>query len=175
MHTLRQYWFHPLKVPLADLPGRPNYEKYGIQTPGCAFAGCYNDVWVFNPKGWSRDQILGAAAAKYEKIPDSQILPTRPGFDQVSPGPALRKEIVQDFSDFRLSETGNFSTENAWNEGWECSAWVQILKHFYNFLSIRTTYEFQTLKIIKIIKKNFEAKNKAFKENGVGKLICPDH
>ena len=157
------------------MPGRPNYEKYGIQTPGCAFAGCYNDVWVFNPKGWSRDQILGAAAAKYEKIPDSQILPTRPGFDQVSPGPALRKEIVQDFSDFRLSETGNFSTENAWNEGWECSAWVQILKHFYNFLSIRTTYEFQTLKIIKIIKKNFEAKNKAFKENGVGKLICPDH
>ena len=123
------------------MPGRPNYEKYGIQTPGCAFAGCYNDVWVFNPKGWSRDQILGPAAAKYEKIPDSQILPTRPGFDQISPGPVMRKEIVQDFSDFRLSETGNFSTENAWNEGWECSAWVKIFQHFYSFLSIRTTSE----------------------------------
>lgn len=170
MHTLRKYWFHPLKVPLADLPGRPNYEKYGIQTPGCAFAGCYNDVWVFNPKGWSRDQILGPAAAKYEKIPDSQILPTRPGFDQVSPGPALRKEIVQDFSDFRLSETGNFSTENAWNEGWECSGLVQIIQYFYNFLSIRTKSENHFN-----YQEKFRIQNKAFKENGVGKLTCPDH
>lgn len=159
-----------MEVPLADLPGRPNYEKYGIQTPGCAFAGCYNDVWVYNPKGWSRDQILGPAAAKYEKLLDSEILPTRPGFDQISPGPALRKDIFQDFSDFRLSETGKFSTENAWNEGWECSAWVQIFQHFYNLLSNRTS-----LKSIKIIKKKFETKNKAFRENGVGKLTCPDH
>ena len=136
MHKLRKYWFDLLKVPLADLPGRPNYEKYGIQTPGCAFAGCYNDVWVYNPRGWSRDQILGPAAAKYENIPDSEILPTRPGFDQISPGPALRKKIVQDFSDFRLSETANFSTENAWNEGWECSAWLRIFWHFYDLLSI---------------------------------------
>ena len=113
-----------LLQPAADIPGRTFYERYG-NIEGCSIASQFSDVWVFNPRGWNRTDVLGKSAAKYENLNDSEILPTRIGF-KTGPGPyAFEEDQPQNFGDFRLSDTpgGNFhlTINTAWEEGWACS------------------------------------------------------
>ena len=113
-----------LLQPAADIPNRGMYERYG-NVEGCSKDSQFRDVWVFNPRGWSRAQILGEAAGKYpEDMPDSAILPRRYGYDvtQRNPFEHLRD---QSFADFRLSDNvpgpNGLTIDSALEAGWECT------------------------------------------------------
>ena len=88
----------------------------------CTKYGHLNDVWVFNPKGWTRDQILGDSASKYEGQSDEDILPTISGyeFSQSKTELSNKKQI---FSSFRLYDDAvdGPTIQQALEEGWECT------------------------------------------------------
>jgi hypothetical protein len=67
--------------------------------------GIYQDVWVFNPRGWNRTAILGKNSwKKYITKTEKEILPMRKGFDlSVEYSWAHKAEFMQSFQDFRLS------------------------------------------------------------------------
>ena len=106
----------------ADLPTRAISDRYNID--GCMYRGHMNDVWVFNPKGWSRDQILGDAKdlPKYNGLSDSDILPTISGYE-FSRGDVESDSIEQSFDNFRLYDEApnGLTVERALEEGWECT------------------------------------------------------
>ena len=60
-----------------------------------------NDVWVFNPKGWSRSQILGEAKSKYDGKTAGEILPTIDGYE-FSTGVEEKTGLKQNFDNFRF-------------------------------------------------------------------------
>ena len=108
----------------SDLPNRDLNKRYNIE--GCTKHGHLRDVWVFNPNGWSRSEILGEAAAKYSGLESREILPQKIGYpfgqDMKS---RISTTLDQDFEEFHLSDTagGNFSltTDTAIEEGWQCT------------------------------------------------------
>ena len=107
----------------ADLPTRAISDRYNVE--GCTKRGHMNDVWVFNPKGWSRDQILGDAKnlAKYAGKADTQILPRISGFLPASLDHTEYDNLEQTFEDFRLYDdvSSGISIQEALDEGWECT------------------------------------------------------
>jgi hypothetical protein len=108
-----------LRAPSADLKGRLLNRKYNVE--GCTKQGHMNDVWVFNPRGWNRDRVLGDAKNSYKNKADSDILPTRRGYSLDS---NQHKDMSQDFSDFRLSDQpgpNGITIDQAIEEGWECT------------------------------------------------------
>ena len=109
----------------ADRPEKPNHERFGQQTAGCTNFAIYSDVWVFNPRGWSRDQILGDAVGKYTGLADEKILPKRYGYnDQIQEESSSLIQVDQTFADFRLSDTpgpNEITITSALAAGWECT------------------------------------------------------
>ena len=108
-----------LIAPSADLKGRLLNRKYNVE--GCTKQAHMNDVWVFNPRGWSRNAVLGEAKDQYDGKSDSEILPTRMGYSLTS---NVHTEQEQSFSDFRLSDTpgpNGITIDKAIEEGWECT------------------------------------------------------
>ena len=103
----------------ADLPTRGISDRFNID--GCMIRGHMNDVWVFNPKGWSREAILGDAASKYSHFSTSQVLPVISGYEDRSLDSIERDNIQQDWSDFRLYDQSEPSIQQALDEGWECT------------------------------------------------------
>ena len=81
-----------------------------------------NDVWVFNPKGWTRDQILGDSASKYSGMTDDQVLPTISGYEFSQDTKEL-PDKKQTFAKFRLYDeaTDGPTIQQALEEGWECT------------------------------------------------------
>ena len=77
-------------------------------------------MWVFNPKGWTRQQILGDAAdlPKYSEKTDEEILPKIRGYPKNSTDTVEVENLPQNFENFRLY--GNF-IDQALEEGWECT------------------------------------------------------
>ena len=103
----------------ADLAGRLLNRKYNIA--GCTKEGHFDDVWVFNPRGWNREHVLGEAVVDYLNQSDDEILSTRRGYSIES---NAETDQAQSFSDFRLSddeETSPVTIERAIEEGWECT------------------------------------------------------
>lgn len=88
----------------------------------CTKYGHLNDVWVFNPKGWTRDQILGESASKYEGQSDEDILPTISGYE-FSQSKTELSDKKQSFSSFRLYDDAKDgpTIQQALEEGWECT------------------------------------------------------
>ena len=88
----------------------------------CTKYGHLNDVWVFNPKGWTRDQILGDSASKYEGQSDQDILPTISGYE-FSQSETELSDKKQTFSSFRLYDDAKDgpTIQQALDEGWECT------------------------------------------------------
>ena len=91
-------------------------------TLGCTKTGHLNDVWVFNPKGWTRDQILGESASKYSGMTDEEILPTISGYEFSQDTKEL-SDKKQTFSSFRLYDEASDgpNIQQALEEGWECT------------------------------------------------------
>ena len=89
---------------------------------GCTKYGHLEDVWVFNPKGWTRDQVLGEAVSKYQGQTDENILPTISGYEFSQDTKELSNK-KQDFSNFRLYDeaTDGPTIQQALDEGWECT------------------------------------------------------
>ena len=89
---------------------------------GCTKYGHLEDVWVFNPKGWTRDQVLGDAASKYQGQSDEDVLPTISGYEFSQDTKELSNK-KQDFSNFRLYDdaTDGPTIQQALDEGWECT------------------------------------------------------
>ena len=89
---------------------------------GCTKTGHLNDVWVFNPKGWTRDQILGESASKYSGMTDEEILPTISGYEFSQDTKEL-SDKKQTFSSFRLYDEASDgpNIQQALEEGWECT------------------------------------------------------
>ena len=89
---------------------------------GCTKTGHLNDVWVFNPKGWTRDQILGDSASKYSGMTDQEILPTISGYEFSQDTKEL-SDKKQTFSSFRLYDEASDgpNIQQALEEGWECT------------------------------------------------------
>ena len=106
-----------LLEPAADLPYRARSDMFNIE--GCTKRAHLNDVWVFNPKGWSRDQILGDAAnlPKYSGKTAEEILPTIRGYPH-STDVVEVENLPQNFENFRLY--GDL-IDQAIEEGWECT------------------------------------------------------
>jgi len=112
-----------LLQPAADIPGREFYERFG-DVDECSKASQYRDVWVFNPRGWNRTEILGDAVNNYpDTMSDHEILPNRYGFDVTKKDP-IEREMNQSFVDFRLSDTpgpNGITIDSALDNGWECT------------------------------------------------------
>lgn len=89
---------------------------------GCTKYGHLEDVWVFNPKGWTRDQVLGDAVSKYQGQTDEDVLPTISGYEFSQDTKELSNK-KQDFSNFRLYDeaTDGPTIQQALDEGWECT------------------------------------------------------
>ena len=108
----------------SDLPTRAISDKFNI--PDCMYRGHMNDVWVFNPKGWTREQIMGDAAnlPKYKNKLASEILPTINGYEW-SMGKDENPELPQTFDRFRLYDSATdgmvTTVQQAHDEGWECT------------------------------------------------------
>ena len=83
---------------------------------GCTKRAHLNDVWVFNPKGWSRSQILGEAKSKYDGKTAGEILPSIDGYE-FSTDVEEKTGLKQNFDNFRFdfvyfrfrSETDNMT------------------------------------------------------------------
>ena len=114
-----------LLQPAADIPGRDFYQRYG-NVESCSMTSMFRDVWVFNPRGWTRKQILGDALQDYpDSLSDEEILPKRLGFDVTSKTAKREEERDQSFADFRLSDTpgglNGLTIDSALEKGWECT------------------------------------------------------
>ena len=109
-----------LLEPAADLPHRSRSDMMNVE--GCTKRAHLQDVWVFNPKGWTRSQILGDARSKYAGQSDEQILPTITGYpfsrDQIEVD-----NLSQNFKSFRLYDNAQDgpTIDQAIEEGWECT------------------------------------------------------
>ena len=101
--------FHPTK-------------RFSLFLLGCTKYGHLEDVWVFNPKGWTRDQVLGDAVSKYQGQTDEDVLPTISGYEFSQDTKELSNK-KQDFSNFRLYDeaTDGPTIQQALDEGWECT------------------------------------------------------
>ena len=108
-----------LIAPSADLAGRLLNRKYNVE--GCTKQAHLDDVWVFNPRGWSRETILGEQAAALSSQSAEDILPTRRGYTLDS---NVESDQNQTFADFRLSDTegpNGITIDKAIEDGWECT------------------------------------------------------
>ena len=108
-----------LIAPSADLSGRLLNRKYNVE--GCTKQAHLNDVWVLNPRGWSRQTVLGEAASDYDGQSDEAILPTRRGYSIHS---NVEDDQNQTFADFRLSDEpgpNGITIDKAIEDGWECT------------------------------------------------------
>ena len=116
-----------LVAPSADLEGRALNLKYNIE--GCTKHAHMNDVWVYNPRGWSFNDIMGSDSAlisKYQALSAGDILPKRMGYPEGNTAVANKAQALdQSFDDFRLSDTagGDFdlTIDTAIDEGWACT------------------------------------------------------
>ena len=117
-----------LIAPSADLEGRALNRKYNI--PGCTKNAHLRDVWVFNPRGWSQDAVLGGDSAlisKYQSESEGDIFPKRMGYLEGKDASARKANALdQSFSDFRFSDAApggrfNLTIDNALDEGWACT------------------------------------------------------
>ena len=72
-----------------------------MKSLGCTKRAHLNDVWVFNPKGWSRAQILGDAKSKYDGKTAGEILPSIDGYE-FSTGVEEKTGLKQNFDNFRF-------------------------------------------------------------------------
>jgi hypothetical protein len=109
-----------LIAPSADLSGRLLNRKYNVE--GCTKQAHLNDVWVFNPRGWTRETVLGDAINNAENQgPAESVLPTRRGYSLTS---NVQSDQNQTFADFRLSDTpgpNGITIAKAIEDGWECT------------------------------------------------------
>ena len=111
-------------APSADLPGRNLNKKYNVE--GCTKHAHLKDVWVYNPNGWSRNDILGQARESYAGLTGGQILPETIGYPF---GNGIESRIStslpQNFENFHLSDTPsgefNLTIDNALEAGWGCT------------------------------------------------------
>lgn len=107
--------------PSADVENTIGNIKYA-DVAGCTKGAMYSDVWVFNPRGWNRQAVLGDAAEKYKGQSAKQILPERYSFGDGQD----EKLFPQSFEDFTLwdeeSSDNALTIQRAEEEGWECSA-----------------------------------------------------
>ena len=118
-------YFRSFLAIVAQIPGHSEVISDQILTDeflGCTKYGHLQDVWVFNPKGWTRDQILGDAASKYLGQTDGDVLPTISGYEFSQDTKELTNK-KQDFSNFRLYDdaTDGPTIQQALDEGWECT------------------------------------------------------
>ena len=109
-----------LIAPSADLSGRLLNRKYNVE--GCTKQAHLNDVWVFNPRGWTRATVLGDAVdMSVNQGAAEEVLPTRRGYSLTS---AVQSDQNQTFADFRLSDTpgpNGITIAKAIEDGWECT------------------------------------------------------
>ena len=113
--------------PSADLEGSFMHQKYAVE--GCTKHAHLNDVWVFNPKGWTKESILSddkALIAKYKSKSEADIFPKRIGYPEGTDANSRKvQELDQSFEDFRFSDTkgGKFdlTIDSAIDEGWACT------------------------------------------------------
>ena len=115
-----------LVAPSADLAGRALNKKYNVD--GCTNNAHMNDVWVFNPKGWSLEDILSNDSALIAKYSGNfgDIIPKKTGYTfGKAQSDRIAVQLDQTLSDFRLSDVkgGDFdlTIDSALEEGWACT------------------------------------------------------
>ena len=117
-----------LILPQTDIPGHNKNTWWNVT--GCSYHGHVKETWVFNPRGFSFEDILGndqKLIRKYKNIDQKDILPNIMGYPHGNDfNSRVEQMIPQTFEHFQLSDIpgGNFqlTIDSAIDEGWACTA-----------------------------------------------------
>ena len=117
-----------LNVPKSDNEGSDRNTWYNV--PGCSYHGHLKETWVFNPRGFSFEEILGNnedLIQKYKNMDEKEVLPKIWGYPEGGSFDSKIEQLLpQSFKDFQLSDIpgGKFglTIESALDEGWACVA-----------------------------------------------------
>ena len=93
-------------VSQADIPGHNNNAWWNV--PGCAHQGHVREVWVFNPRGFSFEDILAndkKLIRKYRGKDEKTVLPKIWGYPKTWETSGLKEQLIpQSFKHFQLSD-----------------------------------------------------------------------
>ena len=117
-----------LILPQADIPGHNKNTWWNIT--GCAKHGHVKETWVFNPRGFSFEDVLGndkKLIRKYRDLDEKKVLPKIWGYPEGNDFESGVEQMVsQTFEHFQLSDLpgGDFglTIDSALDEGWACVA-----------------------------------------------------
>ena len=117
-----------LVLPQADIPGHNKNTWWNVTD--CAKHGHVRETWVFNPRGFSFEDVLGndkKLIRKYKNLDEKNVLPKIWGYPEGNDfNSRVEQKIPQTFKHFQLSDIpgGDFglTIESALDEGWACIA-----------------------------------------------------
>ena len=117
-----------LVLPQADIPGHNKNTWWNVTD--CAKHGHVRETWVFNPRGFSFEDVLGndkKLIRKYKNLDEKNVLPKIWGYPEGNDfNSRVEQKIPQTFKHFQLSDIpgGDFglTIDSALDEGWACIA-----------------------------------------------------